>query len=96
MRGVGGGSWLVAEGVFILEQAANVERVAVAAAGGSQPAFHRLSAFDERLDLRELALCEVAYSLVGCASLALGGQERSGVVKAEAGALGDVDDTEAP
>jgi hypothetical protein len=42
-----------------LEEAAHVERVAGAAAGGAQPVAHRLSAFDQRLDLRQLARGEV-------------------------------------
>ena len=92
---VGGGAWLVAEGLFVLEQAADVERVAVAAGGYRQPAFHRRCAFDQGLDFGELALGEVAYLLVGGTPLSAGGQQRPRVVEGEPGALGDVNHSEA-
>jgi hypothetical protein len=49
---------------------------------------------DKRVDLGQFVPCEIAYLLVGGASVCAGGEERSGVVEREAGALGDVDHAE--
>jgi hypothetical protein len=73
--------------VFVVEEPAHVEGVAVAAAGGGEPAPHRLCALDQGVDFGQLALCELAYLLVRGGAVIARGQQRAGVIEGEACAL---------
>ena len=81
-----------AAGRIRIEERADVEGVAVTAAGGHQPRAHRLCARDELVDLGELALGELAHPGVRRGPATARGQQHARLVEREAGALGHVDD----
>jgi hypothetical protein len=77
------------------EQAADVDGGAVAGGGDLQPALDRLGAFDQGLDVGQLALGQRADALARVMPVLLGSCELADLLQGEPRALCDVDDAQA-